>query len=298
MNNWISDLVKNNSQITLNNLILPGTHNSASTKLNLDTGFNFPIISNIIENWTLNQDLTCYNQLVKGVRMFDIDISYINDKFYTSHTFIIAELQELIDEFKKFNHDHGDIYIVKFICRHNLNSNNVFDLANIINNHFKDNIIYPENYYNVLDTPISKFINNKKNMIIYMQFQNHNFYSTAVHLYSSWTNDNQISESISNNNQVLNKMNQIKSYNTNILTDLNWTLTPTYYEVIYGLFCYCDYYSVKTWIKKYNTMFFDFYTKNKSKFNNVNVVSFDFINDNLISKIIGLNKNKIDSKIS
>ena len=159
---WITDLAKNNHNLTLNNLILPGTHNSACNKLNLDNGYNLPVISHIIENWTLNQDSSCYTQLVNGVRMFDLDISYIDNKFYTSHTFIISELEELIDELKKYNDEHGDIYVLKFICRDNINNNNVDQLANIINNNFKDKIILPENYPNVLNTPISNFINEKK----------------------------------------------------------------------------------------------------------------------------------------
>ena len=294
MNIWITDLAKNNHNLTLNNLILPGTHNSACNKLNLDNGYNLPVISHIIENWTLNQDSSCYTQLVNGVRMFDLDISYIDNKFYTSHTFIISELEELIDELKKYNNEHGDIYVLKFICRDNINNNNVDQLANIINNNFKDKIILPENYPNVLNTPISNFINEKKNMIIYMEFHNHNFFNNGIYLYSSWTNDNEISKSILNNEKVLNRMNELKNCNSNILNDLNWTLTPTYGEVIYGIFCFCDYYNVKSWIKNYNTMFFDFYSRNKNKFKNVNVISFDFINNNLISTIVSLNikKNK------
>jgi len=290
MNNWISDLAKDDNQLTINNIILPGTHNSVSSKLSLDGVYTLPIISHVIENWALNQDLNCYKQLVNGVRMFDIDISYIDNKFYTSHTFIISELEDLIDELKKYNDEHGDIYVLKFICRDNINNNNVEQLANIINNNFKDRIILPKNYSNVLNTPILNFINEKKNMIIYMEFHNHIFFNTGIYLYSSWTNDNEMSKSILNNKEVLNRMNELKTYNSNILTDLNWTLTPTYREIIYGIFCFCDYYSVKSWIKNYNTMFFDFYSRNKNKFKNVNVVSFDFINNNLISTIISLNQ--------
>ena len=289
MHSWITDLAKNNNQLTLNNLILPGTHNSACNKLTLDCGFNFPVVSHIIKNWTLNQNWNCYKQLINGVRMLDIDISYINNKFYTSHTFIIGELEELIDELKLYNQQYGDIYILKFICRDNINQDNVNSLANIIHNNFKDKIILPIDYLNVLNTPILNFINNNKNMIIYMEFNNHDFFNIEQYLYSSWTNDNQISDSFLNNIQVLNTINQYKTQNSNILMDINWTLTPTYKEIIYGIFCCCDYNSIRTWIKDYNIMFFDFYNKNQNNFQNVNVVSFDFINEILISKIIALN---------
>lgn len=289
MDNWITNLIKKKSDLTLNNLILPGTHNSACHKLNLDCGYNFPIISHVIQNWTLNQNLTVYEQLVNGVRMLDIDISYIDNKFYTSHTFIIDELENLFEQLKKYNEECGDIYIIKFICRDNINNENISELANIINNIFKNKIILPENYPNVLNTPLSTFINSQQNMIIYMDYQNHPFYNTKIHLYSSWTNDNDISNSLYSNNLVLNQMSGLKTINSNVLMDLNWTLTPTYKEVIYGTFCCCDYYNINTWTKTYNNLLFDFYKNNKNKFNNINVISLDFINKNLISKIIDLN---------
>ena len=73
-------------------------------------------------------------------------------------------------------------------------------------------------------------------MIIYMDCQNHPFFNTKIHLYSSWTNDNDISNSLYSNNVVLNQMGGLKTINSNVLMDLNWTLTPTYKEVIYGTF--------------------------------------------------------------
>ena len=36
-------------------------------------------------------------------------------------------------------------------------------------------------------------------------------------------------------------------------------------------------------------MFFNFYSNNKNKFNNINVISFDFINVNLVSSIVAIN---------
>ena len=291
MDTWITNLTKKNPDLTLNNLILPGTHNSACDKLTLDCGYNFPIVSHIIKNWTLNQKWSVYEQLVNGVRMLDIDISYIDNKFYTSHTFIIDELEDVLEQLKLYNEEYGDIYIIKFICRDNINNENVAELANIINNIFKNKIVLPQNYPNVLNTPLSTFINEKQNMIIYMDYQNHMFFNTKLYLYSSWTNDNDISDSICSNNIILNQMSGLKTINNNVLMDINWTLTPTYKEVIYGIFCCCDFYDIKSWTDLYNLLFFDFYNKNnnKNKFTNINVISFDFINTDLISKIIDLN---------
>ena len=289
MSNWISNLVKKNPDLTLNNITLPGTHNSACSKINLDFIYNIPIISNVIKNWTLNQNLSIYEQLVSGVRMLDIDVSYINNRFYTSHTFIIDELEDLINQLQQFNEEYGDIYVVKFICRDNINNEKANELANIINNVFHNKIIYPKYYPNVLNTPLSTFIDINENMIIYMDYQNHMFYNTNLFVYSSWTNDNIITNSICNNTEVINQMSGLKNVNNNVLMDFNWILTPTYNEILYGTFCCCDYYDIKTWIKTFNLLFFEFYNKNKVKFDNINVISFDFINNELINNIIKLN---------
>ena len=289
MSNLISNLVKKNPDLTLNNITLPGTHNSACSKINLDFIYNIPIISNVIKNWTLNQNLSIYEQLVSGVRMLDIDVSYINNRFYTSHTFIIDELEDLINQLQQFNEEYGDIYVVKFICRDNINNEKANELANIINNVFHNKIIYPKYYPNVLNTPLSTFIDINENMIIYMDYQNHMFYNTNLFVYSSWTNDNIITNSICNNTEVINQMSGLKNVNNNVLMDFNWILTPTYNEILYGTFCCCDYYDIKTWIKTFNLLFFEFYNKNKVKFDNINVISFDFINNELINNIIKLN---------
>jgi hypothetical protein len=108
-------------------------------------------------------------------------------------------------------------------------------------------------------------------------------------VYSSWTNDNIITNSICNNTEVINQMSGLKNVNNNVLMDFNWILTPTYNEILYGTFCCCDYYDIKTWIKTFNLLFFEFYNKNKVKFDNINVISFDFINNELINNIIKLN---------
>ena len=289
MSTWISDLVKKNPEITLNNLILPGTHNSACDKLDLECIYNIPVISHVIKNWTLNQNISVYEQLVNGVRMLDIDVSYIDNKFYTTHTFVIDELEDVLEQLKDFNEKYGDIYVVKFICRDNINNETVNVLANIINNVFHNKIIYPKYYPDILNTHLSTFSETNENMIIYMDYQNHMFYNTKLYLYSSWTNDHIISESINNNMKIINQMSGLKTINNNVLMDFNWILTPTYEEVIYGTFFCCNYYNIKTWINTFNTLFFEFYNKNKIKFDNINVISFDFIDTELINNIIKLN---------
>ena len=288
MSRWICDLAFKNNDLTLNDLLLPGTHNSCSNKMEFSY-LCFPIYC-IIQNWTLNQNLSVYNQLKLGVRVLDIDVSFINDTYYTSHSFILDNLNSVMRELILFNSTINDIYILKIICRDNINNKNVMSLYRKLEEVFYHNIIYTDKYTDVLNKKIIEFINNKKNMIIYMDYDNHLVYNTDKNLYSSWTNDRLINNSIINNKIVLNKMKENKNINNNKFNDLNWTLTPTYKEILNGLFCcFCDYNNIKTWIKNYNPMFKDFYNKNKMYFNNVNSISFDFINKELINYIIKLN---------
>ena len=47
MNNWINNLVKKNSELCLNDIILPGTHNSASCRTDVDIMFTSSGIDNM-----------------------------------------------------------------------------------------------------------------------------------------------------------------------------------------------------------------------------------------------------------
>lgn len=126
LHNWMShnyDILKDKF---INEIILPGTHNSGAYKVNLDipiTGANeimrllgkfFYPFKKYIESLTLNHELSVYEQCKIGCRIFDIRIFYDkkNNIWYNSHTFITVKLDDIINDLIKFIKENKREYII------------------------------------------------------------------------------------------------------------------------------------------------------------------------------------------
>lgn len=300
MNNWIFSLSEIENSYCLNDLVLPGTHNSCCThvdsKIYLDKNNIYChkncCVNKIINNWAKNQNYDIYTQLNMGVRMFDIDISVHNNEFYTSHTFAIDKLEFLIEQLKEFNEKSGDLYILKIIHRYNITPEKIIELEKIFNTEFKNRIIYPHNYSEPLNIEINKFKQDGKNMLIYMENTNHKFYQTKYTLYSDWPNKQNAKECYDYNKlKLYNEFNVMRTERNDIFIDLNWTLTPTAKEIIYGLLCCCCFpITLESWVNKFNNKLNDFIEKNKRQLSIINSISIDFITEEIIENIIDINQ--------
>jgi len=269
MNNWVSSLCEKNPSYCLNDLILPGTHNSCSTQVNSGVYLkenticcnNVWPINSIINNWAKNQNYDIYTQLNMGVRMFDIDISVYENEFYTSHTFIIDKLDTLIQQLHKFNEESGDIYVLKIVHRYNMTNDKIKELETVFNNEFQNKIIYPHKYSEPLNIKLNKFKEDGKNMLIYMENTNHNFYQIKYTLYSDWPNKQNYEECYNYNKlKLYNEFNVLRNHRNDIFIDMNWTVTPTAKEIILGLLCCCCCYplTLEIWVNKFNDKLNDF----------------------------------------
>jgi hypothetical protein len=110
----------------INEIILPGTHNSGAYKLDLNKklereyeiirliGKIFYPLKNFIQNFVLNQELKIYEQCKLGIRMLDIRIFYDkkNNTFYNSHGFITVSLDDIINDLIKFIKENNKEYII------------------------------------------------------------------------------------------------------------------------------------------------------------------------------------------
>jgi len=295
MEKWIKK-ISQDKNITLNQLILPGTHNSNSYIINnnmYDLSKKYSCsslwpISKIIKNWTLNQKYNIFSQLKNGVRVLDIDISFYNNQFYTSHTFINEHFNNILNQLKKFNNMYGDLYIIKFRYRYNINSilKNKFD--DLLYNNFKYNYIDPNIFQNILNINISNLIQNKKNMIIFLD--NTTYFYDLDKIYSTWANKNILSDSILFNKTQLEIIYNMKNNSqSNIFCDFNWTLTPTKDEIINSIICCCNYNNLETWIYDFNSQLPIFINSNALNIKFVNSISLDFIDYDLIQTIININ---------
>lgn len=99
----------------LNELLLPGTHNSHAYKLNFAKPLGklkkfalvlrlFPFFKKILANWTQIQKMDLSSQLKAGIRFLDFRVSYHNQekRYYLTHTFTCMPLEEGLQEVKGF----------------------------------------------------------------------------------------------------------------------------------------------------------------------------------------------------
>ena len=126
LSNWMNNNFNTLKKKFINEIILPGTHNSGTYKINLNKklereyeiirllGKFFNPLKYYIQKFTLNQELTIYEQCKIGIRMLDLRIFYDkkNNLFYNSHTFITVSLDDIINDLIKFIKENNNEYII------------------------------------------------------------------------------------------------------------------------------------------------------------------------------------------
>ena len=291
---WITDLVKLDNKLTFNDLILPGTHNSCA--YSFDTSLisathspllRLPCISYFIENWTKNQSLNLYDQLKVGVRVFNIDVSYYNNEFYTSHTFLINKLNTDLQQIQNYSIKHNDFIVLSFILQ-DIPSDKIPELEEKIKFFFDSVIIYPSQYNDPLNVPLNKFMNEQKNILIYFEKDSnyHLFYSKNLMQLCSWENVTNSTQYKIKCKETLLEYNEIKHNSSNIFCDLNWTLTPRKEQIISSINCCNRYRDLKEWILPFNKELNMFLDTNKQLIKKVNSISIDFADEKNIEDII------------
>lgn len=139
---WMKDLPAEVKRKDIREILLPGTHDSAATKIDYEKpvilkgkilkifngkifkGFDkgrffvaishlagrYPFLGRIIKSWTIAQDLSLGDQLKSGIRFLDFRISYneTDKEFYLTHTFSCIKLRDALQEIKAFMGDHPE----------------------------------------------------------------------------------------------------------------------------------------------------------------------------------------------
>jgi hypothetical protein len=111
MNCWISDNLDLLQDKYLNEIVLPGTHDSGAYTLKTF----FP---KMFKHFTLNQKCSVFAQLNNGIRALDLRISKsepnIESKYMVSHTFPCVELDSIIKQIMKFLLDNESEIVVLY----------------------------------------------------------------------------------------------------------------------------------------------------------------------------------------
>lgn len=107
---WMANLRDHIGNHSLNDLMIPGTHNSGSYQ-DYDPGKD-----TIINRYVITQDETVFNQLVYGNRYLDLRLAYLNNEFWITHSIFIGDvpLSKIIEDVKAFINATQEIVILDF----------------------------------------------------------------------------------------------------------------------------------------------------------------------------------------
>lgn len=118
--NWISKLPQDTK---ISELLLPGSHHSATANIQLPHVYKLPILSNFWKSVSECQDDSVSSQLYNGVRYFHFEIKYYNDEFYIVYNFVLEKFKTALLEFDRFlKNNSGEIVLlhIKIIDNHPL----------------------------------------------------------------------------------------------------------------------------------------------------------------------------------
>ncbi|XP_075233049.1 PI-PLC X domain-containing protein 2-like [Lycorma delicatula] len=111
---WMEETWYAISRLTLANLFIPGTHNSAAYKESFS-----PYMNTIIYKYTYNQEINVLNQLKWGARALDLRIGYyptdLDEVWWCNHDFVkIRPLRQILQDVKTFLRNTQEIVILDF----------------------------------------------------------------------------------------------------------------------------------------------------------------------------------------
>ncbi|CAE6500497.1 unnamed protein product [Rhizoctonia solani] len=145
LENWMANLSPVIAKRTLIELYIPGSHNSAINEDCLTTHYPFPFpqfptaigpdapdailkiprvipvslfIGSIIRAWGVTQKLSFHDQLLKGIRYFDLRITKVSGKFKFTHTLVsYTDIFILLSPVESFMREH-DKEVLILDCQH------------------------------------------------------------------------------------------------------------------------------------------------------------------------------------
>ena len=230
-NNWMAELKGSIGNKTLNNIFLPGTHNSGTYNItkNSDLSPDFPDhhkeLEYFVKNteygkslavaWSKCQDFNITAQLKAGIRYFDLRISPKDNELYTCHSLYGDSLKNILDKLKNFlNTNKQEIVILDFQKFYKMDKQNADSLVNLLVKTIGDKIINRNS-----SLVLNDIWNSKKQVFVIMNFEQLKAYQSDIRFWPNYPNDpkkTDISIIISN---WFNKHN-IKDLETAILKEI------------------------------------------------------------------------------
>ncbi|MBN9542880.1 MAG: hypothetical protein J0G32_03690 [Alphaproteobacteria bacterium] len=233
--NWMKYLPDELKQQAFSHLLLPGTHDSASVKIdwahpiehentswlaNLSKTLNYmPGINNLVENWTATQSESITDQLKHGVRAFDLRVAYnkADGQIYLTHTFTVDKLDKVLEEFKTFIDQHPDEVVkihIKPDWEHRKDTYpHIPDINKLINQNFGSKLFdlydYGKRQFKSLDDVTIKELQAKhKNIILTYDKSYEKMHGNQIQEDGKWHNVNSVEEQLKAIHNDLDHLNE------------------------------------------------------------------------------------------
>jgi hypothetical protein len=306
LDSWMTCMYETLKYKTINNIILPGTHNSATYKFDFNNSFiwnnsfvkkikpfrDICCVKNIAINWSKCQQMTIFEQLCNGVRIFDFKISYdnINNIYYITHTFTCVKLIDVLNDIIKFMKiDNKEIIII--ICKPDWD--NINTMYNVSDDFTNNIIAYLGNYLfaniNVFPT-VEQMIICKKRIIFSYEYATDTLLWDDLLFNLPWTNTSNVKSKLEGLN------NSLLSFKEGYHNTLDCFLTPQTSDVAKSIFksificgCCVQNKCLYELANKFKKQLNNFIYNNKQNFKYLSGIFFDYIDNTIISTVIEIN---------
>ena len=317
---WMSHLSESNKGKKINELLLPGTHDSGAYQLNLryriNTSFSYtifnllgricPCVRKILSSWVLTQDRTIYQQLEDGIRFLDLRITYrhSDQRFYVSHTYSCIPLEEALKDIKSFMNKHAEEALVISLSRdwthrQGMENQEGNALLSSVSKELKSFLCNnPGNSRFGEDMTLKEMTRSGKRIVCYYDGPHtptraFDFIWNGSNIHSYWTETLSVEEK---KECLLNSTKNLARIpkNNKDFNVLCFTLTPSAQDVRSDVFHRVTHpfeegNNLENLAFKINQIMPSFLTENASLLKNVNVITSDFPNSDFVPNIIAVN---------
>ncbi|XP_038222736.1 PI-PLC X domain-containing protein 3 isoform X1 [Zerene cesonia] len=125
LENWMGELPEQIKNVPFIYLAIPGSHDSMTYGITRSSGLApdaepvlkrlYPLFKGTILRWTITQSIDAYQQLLIGIRYFDLRLATKTgeERFYFTHGVYAGEITEPLHQIKQFATSHpGEVIIL------------------------------------------------------------------------------------------------------------------------------------------------------------------------------------------
>ena len=289
--NWMDEDFEVLKDKTLNEIVLPGSHDSGTYSLKLKLAPDAPpavieLISKlgkfglkklalkIVKKWAEAQCVDIFSQLQIGMRYLDLRVMW-NDhdnSFRMHHSLIGTNFLNVLRDIKTFSDNHPKEIIILDISTLNLDDDKYYNLFEMILNLLGFKLLAQD--YNFSKT-YAEIIKLKTPIVLFFDKQldySGDLFWDKKYLVSKWANVDNIEALYDIESKALKDYNDFNS-----IFKLQWILTPNVETILESLVPFSKVRSLRDLSGECNSIIEIFLLDNKE--NKINIIMLDFVNE-------------------